>query len=307
MANMRPPAVPEQPVPILTEDELKALPKAASKDASFYGKRDEAILRLFIDSGCRLSECAGLGVEDLNLDTGTVALMGKGRRVRHAPIGNRTVRAIDRYLRVRARHQDSMHPAQAVAARREEANERREAFERAEAQAKELIELGEDRRPSESRELDKLNRDLPALKAQVEQDQEAAEFWRFDDAAWTRRRLPARKPSLKRTRRPGNWKRRLGTSRTVPSKADHVRGDHPAPLFGMAVAGSRVYPAAFGWPVAARPGVRYGRRAGNRRRPLGHVLLLFIISPGLLTLWVLAIGILLWRQVPVGAATPASA
>jgi integrase/recombinase XerC len=58
-----------------------------------------------------LEECAALGVEDLSLDMGTVALMGKGRRVRHAPIGNKTVRALDRYLRFRARHQDSAHPA----------------------------------------------------------------------------------------------------------------------------------------------------------------------------------------------------
>ena len=111
MANMHPPAVPEQPVPILTEDELKALLKAAGKDTSYYGRRDEAILRIFIDTGARLAEVAGLGIDDLNLDMGTVALLGKGRRVRHAPIGNKTVRAIDRYLRVRARHQDAIHPA----------------------------------------------------------------------------------------------------------------------------------------------------------------------------------------------------
>jgi site-specific recombinase XerD len=111
MARMKPPAVPEQPVPILGEDELRALVKAAAKDTSFYGRRDEAIIRMFIDTGARLAEVAGLGTEDLNLDMGTVALMGKGRRVRHAPVGNRTVRSIDRYLRARARHEDSMHPA----------------------------------------------------------------------------------------------------------------------------------------------------------------------------------------------------
>jgi site-specific recombinase XerD len=111
LARMRPPAVPETPVPILTEDELRALLKAPAKDASFYGRRDEAVLRVFVDTGARLAEVAGLRVEDLDLDSGTVALLGKGRRVRYAPIGSKTVRALDRYLRLRSRHPDSMHPA----------------------------------------------------------------------------------------------------------------------------------------------------------------------------------------------------
>jgi integrase/recombinase XerC len=57
----------------------------ATKDTSFYGRRDEAILRVFIDTGARLAEVAGLGVDDLNLGMGTVTLIGKGRRVGHAP------------------------------------------------------------------------------------------------------------------------------------------------------------------------------------------------------------------------------
>jgi site-specific recombinase XerD len=111
MSRMRPPAVPEQPVPVLSEDELRALVKAASSDTSFYGRRDEAVIRLFVDTGARLAEVAGLEVEDLNLDVGTVALLGKGRRVRHAPIGTKTIRSLDRYLRARKGHPDASHPA----------------------------------------------------------------------------------------------------------------------------------------------------------------------------------------------------
>jgi site-specific recombinase XerD len=107
MARMKPPAIPEQPVPILTEDELRALLKAATKDTSYYGRRDEAILRVFIDTGARLAEVAGLELDNLMLDSGTIALMGKGRRVRFAPVGSKTIRALDRYLRLRDRHPDS--------------------------------------------------------------------------------------------------------------------------------------------------------------------------------------------------------
>jgi site-specific recombinase XerD len=101
MARMRPPAVPEQPVPVLGEEQLRALVRVADRDASYVGKRDSALLRTFIDTGARLAEIAGLVVEDLNLDSGSVRLFGKGRRVRYNPIGSKTIRALDRYLRAR--------------------------------------------------------------------------------------------------------------------------------------------------------------------------------------------------------------
>jgi site-specific recombinase XerD len=111
MARMRPPAVPEKPVPVLSEDQLRALLKAPTTDRTFYGRRDEAILRVFIDTGCRLQECAALQVDDVDLDSGVVRFVGKGRRVRHNPIGSRTIRALDRYLRLRVRRPDAAGPA----------------------------------------------------------------------------------------------------------------------------------------------------------------------------------------------------
>jgi site-specific recombinase XerD len=107
MARMRPPAVPEVPVPVLSEDELRALVKAAARDRSFYGRRDEAVIRLFLDTGGRLAEVAGLDVADVDLEMGTARMMTKGRRPRISPIGTKTVRALDRYLRVRQRHSHS--------------------------------------------------------------------------------------------------------------------------------------------------------------------------------------------------------
>jgi site-specific recombinase XerD len=110
MARMRPPAVPERPVPVLTEDELRVLVKMAAKDPTFYGRRDEAIIRVFIDTGARLAEVAGLAVEDVKLDSGSIRYTGKGRRIRFNPIGNKTIRALDRYLRLRGRRPDGNLP-----------------------------------------------------------------------------------------------------------------------------------------------------------------------------------------------------
>lgn len=104
MARMKPPVVPEQPVAVLSPAELKAL-LATCAGKRFTDRRDMAILRLFIDTGMRLGEIAGLEVDDLDLDVENVAVVtGKGRRTRACPFGAKTAQALDRYLRARARH-----------------------------------------------------------------------------------------------------------------------------------------------------------------------------------------------------------
>jgi site-specific recombinase XerC len=65
MRNMRPPIVPEHRTEVLTDDQLRAL-LATTAGRGFENKRDEAVLRLFIDSGMRLAELAGLRVDDLD-------------------------------------------------------------------------------------------------------------------------------------------------------------------------------------------------------------------------------------------------
>ncbi len=92
------------PVPVLTDDELRAL-LATCTGKEFDDLRDQAILRLLIDTGIRLGECAGLQVADVDIDEDNVVLvMGKGRRPRACPFGAKTARALDRYLRARANH-----------------------------------------------------------------------------------------------------------------------------------------------------------------------------------------------------------
>lgn len=103
MACMKPPMVPEQPVPVLVGDEVRRLLKAcAGKD--FEARRDLAILSLLFDTGVRRSELATLTVNDLDLETRHIQVLGKGRRVRVVPFGDSTARALDRWLRIRGTH-----------------------------------------------------------------------------------------------------------------------------------------------------------------------------------------------------------
>lgn len=103
MLNMRPPHVPEEPPDVLRPEQLQAL-LATCAGTDFEDRRDTAILRLFLDSGIRLAEMAGLQMADIDFDHNIAIVMGKGSRPRAVPFGKRTAKAIDRYLRARAHH-----------------------------------------------------------------------------------------------------------------------------------------------------------------------------------------------------------
>jgi site-specific recombinase XerD len=110
MAKMRPPVVPERPVPVLGEDKARALLKACA-GSGFVMRRDTAIVRLFLDTGMRLSELAKLRLDEVDLDDNVAIVTGKGRRPRTCPFGSRTAQAIDRYVRARSRHPQAHLPA----------------------------------------------------------------------------------------------------------------------------------------------------------------------------------------------------
>jgi len=106
MARMKPPKITERPVDVPTLDDVrKLLDVCAGNDLE--ARRDTAIVRLFADAGIRLAELTGLRMDDLDLMGGTVLVHGKGDRYRMASFGRKTAKAIDRYLRVRARHADA--------------------------------------------------------------------------------------------------------------------------------------------------------------------------------------------------------
>ena len=63
------------------------------------GRRDRAILELFYASGLRLSELVGLDVDDVNLSSRMVRVLGKGRKERLVPFNRSTESAIRAWLK----------------------------------------------------------------------------------------------------------------------------------------------------------------------------------------------------------------
>jgi site-specific recombinase XerD len=109
MANMRPPLIPEQPVPVIPPDGLRRLLKACD-GKGFEARRDTALIMLLLDTGARRDELMSRTLGDLDQDLDVLLVLGKGRRERALPYGHKTALALDRYLRVRERHKDAHLP-----------------------------------------------------------------------------------------------------------------------------------------------------------------------------------------------------
>ena len=119
MARLRAPAVRDKPVPFFTSVELSKLEKTC-RGSTFAQRRDAAILSVFRATGIRLAELAGIRYDpgnpdrsDLDLDRREIHVRGKGGRDRTVRIDHEAARRVDRYLRVRARHEQA--PPGAVA------------------------------------------------------------------------------------------------------------------------------------------------------------------------------------------------
>jgi len=88
----------DKPLPrVLRADEASALCELPPDDAP-AGIRDRAILELLYGSGLRVAELCGLDVTELDLEAGSVVVMGKGRKERKVPVGEPAQGALRRYL-----------------------------------------------------------------------------------------------------------------------------------------------------------------------------------------------------------------
>lgn len=85
-------------LPLSQVEEAIALPPAAE----FTGARDRAIIEVFYGGGIRLSELVALNLSALDLEEGTVRVLGKGRRERIVPIGGPALQTLKAYMQHRA-------------------------------------------------------------------------------------------------------------------------------------------------------------------------------------------------------------
>jgi integrase/recombinase XerD len=84
------------PRPLSVDDVGRLL--AAPKLTDAKGLRDRAVLETMYGAGLRVSELVGLDVDDVDLEDGSVRVLGKGGKERDVPLGRYAREAIASYL-----------------------------------------------------------------------------------------------------------------------------------------------------------------------------------------------------------------
>jgi integrase/recombinase XerC len=93
---------------ILTPKQEKHIPEYLSVDGMFHlldqiktdtvlDYRNRAIFETMYSSGVRVSEIAGINVSDVNFKAGLIRVMGKGRKERLVPVGEKALNSIRAY------------------------------------------------------------------------------------------------------------------------------------------------------------------------------------------------------------------
>lgn len=97
-AGVKPPTAPRRLPKALPLSDIEAILEAAGAPGTSLALRDRALLEMLYGTGARISEAVGLDVDDLDLETGSVLLRGKGSKQRIVPVGSYALDAIRRYL-----------------------------------------------------------------------------------------------------------------------------------------------------------------------------------------------------------------
>ena len=97
-ADVAPPAIPRRLPKALPYALIERLIEAAGDEATARGSRDRALVELLYGTGTRISEVVGLDVDDVDIETATVVVTGKGNKQRRLPLGGAASSAIANYL-----------------------------------------------------------------------------------------------------------------------------------------------------------------------------------------------------------------
>lgn len=111
LLGVKSPKIDTKVIEPLTDDEIRALIKAC-KGTTYRDRRDEAIIRLMMETGLRAGEVVSLALDDVSITQGTAIIRrGKGGKGRPVPFSAKTAEAIGRYMRMRRTHKLADSPA----------------------------------------------------------------------------------------------------------------------------------------------------------------------------------------------------
>lgn len=91
------PSVPHYIIPTLSNDQMKTLLSAIDRSTPL-GAKYYCILTLLFDTGLRISELISIRVQDLDLTSGLVTIIGKGQKERIVPFSRRARKQLRHYI-----------------------------------------------------------------------------------------------------------------------------------------------------------------------------------------------------------------
>ncbi|MEU7908355.1 tyrosine-type recombinase/integrase [Actinoplanes sp. NPDC049118] len=94
----------EELIPVMRDEDTKKLLDFVRAKKDFSAIRDEALIRLYYNTGARLSEIGNLLLTDVDMNTQSVHLHGKGAKDRRVRFGAKTARAMSHVHAHRWRH-----------------------------------------------------------------------------------------------------------------------------------------------------------------------------------------------------------
>ena len=92
------PKLPKKLPDVLSEKEISLIINAIQESSQFY-QRDKAIIELLYSCGIRVTELCNLEMSNLFIDEDLIRVMGKGNKERLLPVGIRSKKYLDDYIK----------------------------------------------------------------------------------------------------------------------------------------------------------------------------------------------------------------
>ena len=92
------PKLPKKLPDVLSEKEISLIINAIQESSKFY-QRDKAIIELLYSCGIRVTELCNLEMSNLFIDEDLIRVMGKGNKERLLPLGIRSKKYLDDYIK----------------------------------------------------------------------------------------------------------------------------------------------------------------------------------------------------------------
>jgi integrase/recombinase XerC/integrase/recombinase XerD len=96
-AGIKPPKIVKKVISPLSDEEINQILNTFNP-TSHSEMRNKVMFMLLLDTGLRIGELISLKIDDIHIDDGLMKVMGKGKKERMVPIGNKAQKALQGYF-----------------------------------------------------------------------------------------------------------------------------------------------------------------------------------------------------------------